>query len=306
LAASAPAAPAAPTAPTAPAAPAAAAAPALQRTAPKSFDARSIDVHDVYGTVRVDVVPGPVMVQLTARKEVLDRVTMRVENGVLRIKERSGVDGTWDIFRWLGYGDRGHHDRLYVHIRAPKGTPLDVDMVGQLDVGDIEAPVNLDLAATSGTVGNVTRANVQIAGGDHKLRIGRVAGPYKLEIAGGPDVSVGSVSSADVEIAGAGSARIGAVNGGLHATIAGSGNVTAASVRGQLRVEIAGSGDVKVVAGVADPLKLSIMGSGDFDFGGEAVNPHVEVLGSGKVRIKSYRGHLTTEGTSDIIIGTRS
>ena len=58
---------------------------------------------------------------------------------------------------------------------------------------------------------------------------------------------------------------------------------------------------MKIAGGLADPLRLSIMGSGDFDFGGEAVNPHVEVLGSGKVRIKSYRGNLTTEGTSDVI-----
>jgi hypothetical protein len=312
LAAAAPAAPAKPAAPTAPAAPAARTAPAapaapqLLRTTPRSYDARSVDVSDVYGTVRVDVAPGPTpgptVVTLTARREVLDRVTVRMDNGVLSIREKSGIDGSWDIFRWLGYGDRRKHDRLHVYVRTPKGTPLRVDMVGHLTIGDIEAPVDLDLAATSGTVGVVTRADVEIAGGG-KLRITRVAGPFKLEVAGGPDVTVGSVGASDIEIAGSGSATMGAINGSLHATIAGSGQVSAASVNGATRVEIAGSGDVRIARGNANPLKLSIMGSGDFDFGGEAVNPRVEVLGSGRVRIKSYRGSLTTEGTTNVEIG---
>jgi hypothetical protein len=277
----------------------------MLRTAPRQYNARAVEVTDLYGTLNVEVAPGPVTVVMTARKEVLDRVVVRMDNGTLNIREKSGIDGSWDIFRWLGYGDRGRHDRLHIQVRAPKGTPLHVDMVGQIAIGDIDAPVKLELAATSGTIGTVTRANVEMAGGG-KLRITRVAGPLKLEIAGGPQVTTGPVGSADIEIAGSGWANLGQVGGGIHATIAGSGNVTAARANGAVRVEIAGSGGVRIAGGVANPLHLSIMGSGDFDFGGEAVNPRVEVLGSGKVRIKSYRGNLTTEGMPDIQIGGRS
>ena len=230
---------------------------------------------------------------------------MRVDDGTLHVTEHSGVDGSWDIFRWLGYGDHRRSDRLDVRIRAPKGTPLNVDgLVGHIAVGDLEAPVKAELAAVSGTIGNVTRANVEMAGGG-KLRIARVAGQFTGEVAGSGSVMTGPVGSADLEIAGSGSIAIGAVSGALKATIAGSGDVAAASVNGPIRVEIAGSGSVKIAGGTATALNLEIMGSGDFDFDGEATNPHVEVMGSGKVRIKSYRGNLTTEGTSNVRIGSR-
>jgi hypothetical protein len=305
-AAQAPRAPAAPAPAARPAAPAQA-APAFLRTAPRTFNAKAIDVEDVYGEVRVEVAPGPMTVTLIARKQVLDRVTMRIDqNGVLNVREHSGIDGTWDIFRWLGYGDRGKSERLWVHVRVPKGTPVRIDgMVGGIAVGNIEAPVSISAAATSGTVGNVTRADIEMAGSG-RLRMARVSGPFKLEIAGGGNVQAGSVGPSDIEIAGSGSANMGAINGSLHATIAGSGDVIARSVNGAVRVEIAGSGGVKLAGGVANPLHLSIMGSGDFDFGGQAVNPRVEVLGSGKVRIKSYTGSLTTEGTTSVEIGSRS
>ena len=101
------------------------------RTAPKISTRSSIDVDDVYGTVRVEVVPGPVMVQLTGRKEVLDRVTMRVENGV------ASHQGTFGHRRQLGYlplarlrRPRTSRPARRAHSRA-QGTPLDVDMVGQ-------------------------------------------------------------------------------------------------------------------------------------------------------------------------------
>jgi hypothetical protein len=45
------------------------------------------------------------------------------------------------------------------------------------------------------------------------------------------------------------------------------------------------------------------MGAGKFDFGGIAVDPHVEAFGSGSVRIKSYRGKLSSEGMADVKIG---
>jgi hypothetical protein len=50
-------------------------------------------------------------------------------------------------------------------------------------------------------------------------------------------------------------------------------------------------------------LHVEIMGSGNFAFGGVAVDPHIEAFGSGNVRLHSYRGKLDTEGMADVKIG---
>jgi hypothetical protein len=48
---------------------------------------------------------------------------------------------------------------------------------------------------------------------------------------------------------------------------------------------------------------VDIMGAGNFVFGGVAVDPHIDAVGSGNVKLKSYRGHLDTEGMADVKIG---
>jgi hypothetical protein len=60
---------------------------------------------------------------------------------------------------------------------------------------------------------------------------------------------------------------------------------------------------VKIADGTADPLHVDIMGAGNFIFGGVAVDPHIDAVGSGNVKLKSYRGHLDTEGMADVKIG---
>jgi hypothetical protein len=45
------------------------------------------------------------------------------------------------------------------------------------------------------------------------------------------------------------------------------------------------------------------MGSGDVTFGGVAVDPHIESMGSGNVRLKAYRGNLSNEGNANLKIG---
>ena len=45
------------------------------------------------------------------------------------------------------------------------------------------------------------------------------------------------------------------------------------------------------------------MGSGNFTFGGTAVNPDISALGSGSVKLKAYRGKLSNDGMSNLKIG---
>jgi len=60
---------------------------------------------------------------------------------------------------------------------------------------------------------------------------------------------------------------------------------------------------VKIADGKADPLHVEIMGAGNFAFGGVANNPHIEAVGSGSVKLKSYTGKLDTEGMTNVQIG---
>ena len=43
--------------------------------------------------------------------------------------------------------------------------------------------------------------------------------------------------------------------------------------------------------------------AGDFSFGGMAVDPHIEAVGSGTVKLKSYKGKLNSEGMANVQIG---
>jgi hypothetical protein len=45
------------------------------------------------------------------------------------------------------------------------------------------------------------------------------------------------------------------------------------------------------------------MGAGNFVFGGVAVDPHIEAVGSGTVKLKSYTGHMDSEGMANVQIG---
>jgi hypothetical protein len=58
-----------------------------------------------------------------------------------------------------------------------------------------------------------------------------------------------------------------------------------------------------IKSGRANPLKISIVGSGDVSFGGEAVNPSIAAIGSGDVWIKSYSGKLSSSGMASVKVG---
>ena len=61
---------------------------------------------------------------------------------------------------------------------------------------------------------------------------------------------------------------------------------------------------MKIADGIADPLKVDILGAGDLYFGGTAVNPSISAMGSGNVRLKAYRGKLSNDGMADVQVGS--
>jgi hypothetical protein len=60
---------------------------------------------------------------------------------------------------------------------------------------------------------------------------------------------------------------------------------------------------VKIADGIANPLSVDIMGAGNLYFGGVAVDPHIDAVGSGTVHLKAYRGKLNSEGMADVKVG---
>jgi hypothetical protein len=274
----------------------------------KTFNGNSVKLSDIVGTITVNVRNGgPVTVDISGTKPRLNGISVHQEDGEVVIdgSESSDNESVWDWHKWLNFSTdwEPKTNNLYVKVTVPRGSDVNVDdLVGDATIGDTQGSLHFEAAATKARIGRVGPAHVSL-GGAGRLDIAQVNGPLHLEIGGSGKVTVGPVQSVDADIGGSGDAQFGAITGGMKLDIAGSGDVSAERVNGPTSVDIAGSGSVKIADGTANPLHVDIMGAGSFVFGGVAVDPHIDAVGSGNVKIKSYRGHLDTEGMADVKIG---
>ena len=274
----------------------------------KSYDAKDVRIHDVVGDVRVIVQDGPAKLDVSGSKELLSNLTVRNSGGTLTIDGTGSVSySVWDWRSWFDFShihEYGRQGRVAIKVTVPKGASVQIeDEVGNTVIGDTYGPVNLDSVASDATIGKVSQANVSV-GGSGKIAIADVSGDLKIEIAGSGRVTAGHAANVQAEIAGSGDAQLGTISNGLNIEIAGSGDFTASRVNGPVHVEIAGSGNVKIADGVADPLHVDIFGAGDLYFGGVAVNPTISAMGSGNVRLNSYRGKLSNDGMANVQVGS--
>jgi hypothetical protein len=274
----------------------------------KSFGANALKLHDIVGTLTVNVRDGgPVTVEVSGARPRVNGVSIHQQDGTVVIDGSSSNDNAsvWDWHKWFNFSTdwQPKTANLIIKVTVPRGAEVEVsDLVGDATIGDTQGELRFEAAATKARIGRVGEAHVSLAGAGH-VDIAQVNGPLHLEIGGSGKVAVGPVQSVDVDIGGSGDAQFGAIAGGMKIDIAGSGDVSAASVNGPTHVDIAGSGSVKIAEGTADPLHVDIMGAGNFIFGGTAVDPHIDAVGSGNVKLKSYRGHLDTEGMANVKIG---
>ena len=274
----------------------------------KSYDANSIRIDDLVGTLTVSVKPsGPVTVEIAGTRERVQGLEV-AKDGKTLVIHGAQINAVWDWHKWFDFS--AHQSMqpksLQVKIAVPKGTALNVnDMIGDATIGDTMGPLTFEAAATTAKIGRVGEAKLSMAGSG-RIDVAEVNGPLSLEIAGSGKIHVGHSGPVRAEVAGAGDTQLGDIAGGLKVEIAGSGNVAALSVNGPVKVEIAGSGSIKIANGKADPLRVEIMGSGNFDFGGTAVDPHLEAFGSGRVKLKSYTGHMSRNGSVDVQVGGKS
>ncbi|PZR30825.1 GIN domain-containing protein [Caulobacter segnis] len=211
-----------------------------------------------------------------------------VIDGDLRMSRINGCNSrngkTWVKVR--GVGEVAYDNIPQVAIR----TPLDVRVgAGGAVFGDIGRSDSVELANAG--CGDWTVANTR--------------GKLEVSQAGSGDTRTGSASSAEISIAGSGDVSTQAIGGDLEVNIAGSGDVSAARIGGKLEGNIAGSGDITVAGGRSRAVEVSVMGSGDVTFKGEADEVEVSVMGSGDVRIAKVNGPIKKHvaGSGDVIIG---
>ena len=281
----------------------ASAAPGAGGPVDRTFTVRRVHIDDLVAQVEIVAIPqGPVRVQANGNPDTLKELRVRAVGDEVSIRLDSDEEEAW--FPWNLFNmwsrDRKAQD-LKIRISAPLGTPYDIeDMIGSIVAGDLDAPLRLEGHALTARFGRVQNAKISVAGSG-RISLGEIKETLDVEIAGSGHVDAPSAAAAQVEIAGGGEIVLGPLAGGLSAQVAGSGNVHVASVNGPVDIEIAGSGDVRIDGGRASPFSVSIAGSGDVDFKGHAVDPAIEVAGSGKIRVASYSGNLRqdTMGSGD-------
>jgi hypothetical protein len=272
----------------------------------RSFDSKSVKVDSVVGKLRVEVKPqANITIQISGTKQRVGDITVRTDGDRLVITGDNRDEAVWDWKNWFKFDDTHNSTKdLDVHIVVPKGTDIDVrDMIGDATIGDTMGNVHFEAVASNAWIGRTKEAHLSMAGSG-KINIADTAGDLHLDIAGSGKIKAGSASEVHADIAGSGSTEMGAINGGLHLDIAGSGDFNATKVNGPVHVGIVGAGSVNIPQGVANPLHVDIMGAGNFVFGGQAVDPHVSALGSGRVKIRSYTGKMHSDGMVDVQVGS--
>lgn len=171
----------------------------------------------------------------------LERLDVRVENGVLRIGQKKG--------KWSFGWSKDH--KITVHVTAPSLRGAEVAGSGDMKIDTVQSDQFAAGIAGSG-----------------ELEVGSLrAKNASFSIAGSGGVSAaGTAETADFSIAGSGDVRAGGLEvKRAKVSIAGSGNVEAKAME-TADISIMGSGDA-VIAGTAK-CNVSKMGSGEARCGG--------------------------------------
>lgn len=272
----------------------------------KSFPVKVLQVENLNGALSIDVADGgPVQLDVKGLQWKVDRLRIETRGDVLRIKDQP-EGKVWDWHNWLNFNnnDAESSKKLNVRIVIPRGMAVRVKgIVGPASIGNTYGPLTFEAEGSSESrIGSVANAEVSSAGSG-RIFVGDVAGSLHAEVAGSGNIRTGNAGALHAEIAGSGNIAVGSVATQSHIEIAGSGDVNVAAVRGPTHVEIAGSGSANIADGVADPFHVEIVGSGDVTFCGTAVNPFIEAMGSGRVKLKAYRGTLRKEGQAAVSVG---
>lgn len=174
----------------------------------------------------------------------------------------------------------------------------------KLTMSALDGRLMLDACYVYGETESLGAATIGVIAGS-RLAIGDVKSMLELDISGDAEVVGGSAAMTDIDIAGPGSATIGAVDGMADISIAGSGVARTGRIDGPLTVRIAGSGVMVAQGGRVDKFTATIDGSGEVVVEGTAVNPEVRLYGSSIVRLGAVEGRLVRHGMGEVYVGDK-
>ncbi|MEJ0061308.1 MAG: DUF2807 domain-containing protein [Terricaulis sp.] len=194
-----------------------------------------------------------------------------------------------------GYGDFADSALPQIVLHTPRTLDIDVDGANFTQISDADA-VDADLSGCGDTtIGAVTGAlNVDFSGSG-TVRAGS-ASRVSLDLSGSGEAHFGAVSeSAEVSIAGSGEATFASLTGSFDGDSAGSGRVSieGGSIT-TADIEVAGSGRTRIAAPV-QRLSVEIAGSGAVDVTAPVGDVDAEIAGSGEVRVQSVSGAVRQE-----------
>lgn len=239
-----------------------------ENSGPMRFDGSSLTIRDVVGEIRVNVDPSAkgMTVTIDAEPEEYPLLSARAGDGGVVVARSKPIDKQGHRNWKIEDGD------VIITITIPQGGAIRInDMIGKLEVGDLDGPLTADIrAAADLKTGRLSEARIDVAG---------AAGIHTGDIAG----------KLDLNIAGAGDIDIGTVRQGADIRIAGFGNVDVAGVNGPVSVRVSGVGDVDLNDGKVDLLDVSVSGLGSVSFQGEAKDRRISSSGLASVKVNGKK-----------------
>ena len=121
------------------------------------------------GNVRVNVADGPMKVDVSGSKEMVNGVSIKNQGNTLHITGSEMPSfGVWEWKKWFDFSHINEHregSKLFIKVTVPKGTNVRIeDLVGDCTIGDTYGPLRLETTAGDATVGKVSDARITTAG----------------------------------------------------------------------------------------------------------------------------------------------
>ncbi|EWY38076.1 hypothetical protein N825_15195 [Skermanella stibiiresistens SB22] len=231
----------------------------------ETFTAKAADLRGVAGHVHVRLHDGPgIRLKAEGPRSWMGELSRRTERGTLVVTAGSlsvassgssvniasgfGARAVSQIGGFtLSSGDQGEDDLPEVELWVPRGTPLTATgMVGDWEIGDLKAPVRLDVSSGRVTAGAVTDGDLSVHGGG-TVAVARVDGDLDADLAGAGGITVGGgkVGMLKASITGTGSIRVQAPVERADLSISGIGSIDVDRIREEPTVRVSGLGTVR-------------------------------------------------------------
>lgn len=225
-------------------------------------DATALGIADLTAQLRIQVGQGPgIQLSLTGPERRVAAIRSRLEGATLQLTDDGSGGSVVSTNQSVLVQQSGGQSRviiggvvqpteppLRVELTVPAGTPLALSgFTGTATIGDLDAPVNIDVSSGRVALGSVRDAVLNISGSG-SIHAERVGGDVTAELSGSGDVAIaaGWIGTLRVNITGAGQAEVQAEAERAELSIAGAGEISVAAVRERPRIRVTGAGQVRV------------------------------------------------------------